>query len=149
MKPLSGKRREPPDDIFVTRLLSNGAETARHGVGSRESRLVGEHHELGSIARGELDNRARLVVALRTGMADVGAAGTAIEVGQLPATDISFLVYPPAVSLTLLAVATVLSVYEPGGRVRRRSQGAHRSAARGAAPDTQRTLSEARPTFVA
>lgn len=90
-----------------------------------------------------------IVVALRPGMADVGAAGAAIEAGRLPATDISFLVYPPAVSLTMLAVATLLSVYKPGGRVRRRSQGAPRSAARSAAPDMRRTLSEARPTFVA
>jgi hypothetical protein len=90
-----------------------------------------------------------IVVALRPGMADVGAAGVATEAGRLPATDISFLVYPPAVSLTLLAVATVLSVYKPGGRVRRRSQGPPRGAGRSAAPDMRRTLSEARPTFVA
>lgn len=90
-----------------------------------------------------------IVVALRPGMADVAAAGAATEAGRLPATDISFLVYPPAVSLTLLAVATLLSVYKPGGRVRRRSQDTPRGAARGAAPDRTRTLSEARPTFVA
>lgn len=62
-----------------------------------------------------------IIVALRPGMADVGAAGAAVEAGLMPVTDISFLVFPPAVSLTLLAVATVLSVYKPGGRVRRRS----------------------------
>lgn len=73
-----------------------------------------------------------IVVALRPGMADVGAAGVAIEAGQVPATDLSSLVFPPAVSLTLLAVATLLSVYKPGGRMRRRSRpgtrGAYRSA---------------------
>lgn len=63
-----------------------------------------------------------IVVALRPGMADVGAAGVATEAGLIPATDISFLVYPPAVSLTLLAVATLLSVYKPGGRVGGRSR---------------------------
>jgi hypothetical protein len=90
-----------------------------------------------------------IVVALRPGMADVGAAGVAVEAGRLPATDISFLVFPPAVSLTLLAVATVLSVYKPGGRVRRRPRSLPRDGARGAAPDVRRRLSEARPTFVA
>ncbi|MCP2263444.1 hypothetical protein ACFQHV_22740 [Promicromonospora thailandica] len=59
-----------------------------------------------------------IVVLLRPGMADVGAAGTAVEAGQVPAADVSFLAYPPAVSLTALAVATVLSVYKPWGRVR-------------------------------
>ena len=61
-----------------------------------------------------------IVVALRPGMAEIGAAGAAVEAGQVPATDLSFLVFPPAVSLTALAVATVLSVYKPWGRVRRR-----------------------------
>jgi hypothetical protein len=86
-----------------------------------------------------------IVVALRPGMADVGAAGVAIEAGQVPATDISFLVFPPAVSLTMLAVATLLSVYKPWGRVRRRSRnapGRPRSASRRA----PRAVSEARPT---
>jgi hypothetical protein len=69
-----------------------------------------------------------IVVALRPGMADVGAAGVAIEAGQAPATDLSSLVYPPTVSLTVLAVATLLSVYKPGGRVRRRSRTANPGA---------------------
>lgn len=62
---------------------------------------------------------ALILVALRPGMADVGAAGAAVEAGQVPATDLSFLVFPPTVSLTALAVATLLSVYKPWGRVRR------------------------------
>jgi hypothetical protein len=80
---------------------------------------------------------ALIVVALRPGMPEVGAAGGAIEAGRAPATDISFLVFPPAVSLTVLAAATLLSVYKPGGQVRRRSR---RRAGR---------LSGARPTVVA
>ncbi|WP_198012506.1 hypothetical protein [Promicromonospora sukumoe] len=83
-----------------------------------------------------------ILVALRPGMADVGAAGGAIEAGQVPATDISFLVYPPTVSLTALAVATVLSVYKPWGRVRRAAGRAPRGAARPG-------VSEARPTVSA
>ncbi len=64
-----------------------------------------------------------ILLALRPGMADVGAAGVAIEAGQVPVTDISSLVFPPTVSLTMLVVATVLSVYKPWGRVRRSSRG--------------------------
>lgn len=60
-----------------------------------------------------------IVVALRPGMADVGAAGVAIEHGRVPVADLSFLVFPPTVSLTMLAAATLLSVYKPWGRVRR------------------------------
>ena len=78
-----------------------------------------------------------ILVALRPGMPDVGAAGGAIEAGQVPATDLSFLVFPPAVSLTALAVATVLSVYKPWGRVR------------GQARRVPTGVSEARPTVSA
>ncbi|PUB23934.1 hypothetical protein C8K30_11074 [Promicromonospora sp. AC04] len=75
-----------------------------------------------------------IVVALQPGMADVGAAGVAVEAGQVPATDLSSLVYPPTVSLTMLAVATVLSVYKPWGRVRRRSRGVPARASRPTVP---------------
>jgi hypothetical protein len=78
-----------------------------------------------------------IVVALRPGMPEVGAAGVALEAGQVPSADLSFLVYPPAVSLTALAIATLLAVYKPWGRVRRRSRRPSRRAA------------EARPTVVA
>ena len=78
-----------------------------------------------------------IVVALQPGMADVGTAGVAVEAGQVPVTDLSSLVYPPTVSLTMLAVATVLSVYKPWGRVRRRSRG------------VPARVSEARPTVSA
>ncbi|WP_275002048.1 hypothetical protein [Promicromonospora iranensis] len=102
-----------------------------------------------------------VVVALRPGMAGVGAAGVAVEAGQVPVTDLSSLVYPPTVSLTALAVATILSVYKPGGRVRRRSRsgpvsepgrgavgrvGSRTGTASGRA---QQRVSEARPTVVA
>lgn len=90
-----------------------------------------------------------IVGALLPGMAEVGSAGIATEAGQVPATDISFLVFPPAVSLTLLAVAALLAVYKPGGRVRRRAQDAPHDASRGASPDTRRAPSEERPTVVA
>jgi hypothetical protein len=87
-----------------------------------------------------------IVVALRPGMAEVGAAGVAIEAGQVPVADLSNLVFPPAVSLTMLAVATLLSVYKPGGRVRRRSRTAPAGANRGGSRGAARALSEARPT---
>lgn len=61
---------------------------------------------------------ALIVVLLRPGMPEVGAAGAAIEAGRVPVSDISFLVYPPVVSLTALAAATLLAVYKPWGRVR-------------------------------
>ncbi|MFD2027006.1 hypothetical protein [Promicromonospora aerolata] len=78
-----------------------------------------------------------IVVALRPGMPEVGTAGAALENGQAPGTDLSFLVFPPAVSLTTLAFATLLAVYKPWGRVRRRSR------------KRPGGLSEARPTVVA
>ncbi|WP_369370650.1 hypothetical protein AB1046_17915 [Promicromonospora sp. Populi] len=62
-----------------------------------------------------------ILVALQPDMPHVAAAGVAIEAGQDPVTDISFLVYPPAVSLTALVVATLLSVYKPWGRRRPRT----------------------------
>lgn len=64
-----------------------------------------------------------VLVLLRPGMPEVGAAGAAIEAGRTPAVDLSFLAYPPAVSLTALVVATVLSVHKPWGRVRPRRAG--------------------------
>ncbi|HEV6953208.1 MAG TPA: hypothetical protein VKY86_08140 [Promicromonospora sp.] len=61
-----------------------------------------------------------ILVLLRPGLPEVGAAGAVVEAGGVPAADLSFLVYPPTVSLTALAAATVLSVYKPWGRVRQR-----------------------------
>lgn len=62
---------------------------------------------------------ALIVVALRPGMDDVAAGGRDIAAGGVPSTDLSTLFFPPAVSLTLLSLAVVLSVYKPWGRVRR------------------------------
>ncbi|MEV0894577.1 hypothetical protein [Promicromonospora sp. MEB111] len=86
-----------------------------------------------------------ILVALRPGMADVGAAGGAIEAGRVPATDLSFLVFPPTVSLTALAVATVLSVYKPWGRV----GGRGRRQAGGHARRVPTGVSDERPTVSA
>lgn len=61
-----------------------------------------------------------IVVALRPGMDEVTAAGATIAEGGTPATDLTTLFFPPAVSLSALSVAVVLSVYKPWGRLRRR-----------------------------
>ena len=87
-----------------------------------------------------------IVVALQPGMAEVGAAGVAIESGEVPVTDLSNLVFPPAVSLTMLAVATLLSVYKPGGRVRRRSPGPFGRPSPRPSPRPSGRASEVRPT---
>lgn len=78
-----------------------------------------------------------ILVALQPDMPHVAAAGVAIEAGQVPVTDISFLVFPPAVSLTALVVATLLSVYKPWGRRVR------------TAPAVRRGVSERRHTVAA
>ena len=61
-----------------------------------------------------------IVVLLRPGMADVRAYGAALTTGTPTVIDVSSLVFPPTVSLSTLALATVLGVYKPWGRVRRR-----------------------------
>jgi hypothetical protein len=60
-----------------------------------------------------------IVVALRPQLPEVVEAGEAISVGGSPAADLASLVFPPAVSLSLLSLAVVLSVVKPWGRVRR------------------------------
>lgn len=60
-----------------------------------------------------------IVFALRPGMEDVTAAGQVIAAGGVPGTDLTFLFFPPTVSLTTLSLAVVLSVFKPWGRVRR------------------------------
>lgn len=59
-----------------------------------------------------------ILVVLRPGMAEVAAAGVGLENGTGAGVDLSFLVFPPAVSLVTLAVATVLAVFKPWGNVR-------------------------------
>jgi hypothetical protein len=61
-----------------------------------------------------------VLVALRPGMADVIQHGAALSAGLPSDLDVSFLFFPPAVSLTMLTIATVLSVFKPWGRIRAR-----------------------------
>jgi hypothetical protein len=60
-----------------------------------------------------------VVVALRPGMPDVVDHGRAIAAGVPSDVDVGNLFFPPAVSLTLLTVATVLAVFKPWGRIGR------------------------------
>jgi hypothetical protein len=63
---------------------------------------------------------ALVLVALRPGMPDVVEHGRALSAGAASDIDVSFLFYPPTVSLTALVLATTLAVFKPWGRVRRR-----------------------------
>lgn len=58
-----------------------------------------------------------VVLALRPGLADVVEHGRALSSGRPSDLDVSFLFFPPAVSLTALGFATVLSVFKPWGRI--------------------------------
>jgi hypothetical protein len=60
-----------------------------------------------------------IIMLLRPGMADVSAHGQALIDGTPATGNVSDLFFPPAVSLTALAIATTLSVYKPWGRARR------------------------------
>lgn len=60
-----------------------------------------------------------IVVALRPGMDEVTAAGVAIGDGRRPLTALDSLFFPPAVSLSALSAAVLLSTYKPWGRTRR------------------------------
>lgn len=61
-----------------------------------------------------------IVVVLRPGMAEVSEYGAALSAGVPTSFDVGDLVFPPIVSLTTLSLATVLAVYKPWGRLRRR-----------------------------
>lgn len=64
---------------------------------------------------------AAILFALRPGMPEVAAYGQALAGGAPPAPEVvAQLVYPPAVSLTALALATWIAVAKPWGRLRRR-----------------------------
>jgi hypothetical protein len=65
---------------------------------------------------------ALIIVALEPGLAAVGAYGRELGSGAPAPAEISSLFFPPAVSLTALTVATVLSVVKPWGRIGRRSR---------------------------
>jgi hypothetical protein len=58
-----------------------------------------------------------IVAVLRPGMAEVREYGAALSAGAATSLEVSDLVYPPAVSLTALSLATVLAVYKPWGRL--------------------------------
>ncbi len=62
-----------------------------------------------------------IVVALTPGMPEVREYGASLMATGTPEGDVSQLFFPPAVSLTLLSFATVLAVFKPWGRVRRRT----------------------------
>lgn len=65
---------------------------------------------------------AAILFALRPGMPEVAAYGQALAGGAFPSPEaVAQLVYPPAVSLTALAVATWLAVAKPWGTLRKRS----------------------------
>ncbi|GAA4233783.1 hypothetical protein GCM10022254_37040 [Actinomadura meridiana] len=60
-----------------------------------------------------------ILVALQPGMDEVGDYGRDLANGASEPAVISDLVFPPAVSLTALTLATVLAVAKPWGRIRR------------------------------
>ncbi|MGH8868072.1 MAG: hypothetical protein ACRDYU_08760 [Actinomycetes bacterium] len=65
-----------------------------------------------------------IVLVLRPGMGEVRAYGHELSSGGNPAPEtVSFLFFPPAVSLTVLTFATVLAVFKPWGRLRRGGTG--------------------------
>jgi hypothetical protein len=59
-----------------------------------------------------------IIVVLRPGMADVRAYGRDLSAGAPTHGSVSTLFFPPAVSLTVLSLATVLAVFKPWGRIR-------------------------------
>lgn len=62
-----------------------------------------------------------VLLALRPGVNDLGDYGRGVLAGESPnPVDTSTLGFPPSVSLTMLTVAVVLSVFKPWGRIRRR-----------------------------
>ncbi|MFB4306623.1 hypothetical protein [Actinomadura sp. GTD37] len=62
-----------------------------------------------------------IVVALQPGMDEVNDYGRTLTAGTPEPAFISNLFFPPAVSLTTLALATVLAVAKPWGRISRRA----------------------------
>jgi hypothetical protein len=62
-----------------------------------------------------------ILLVLRPGMAGLGAAGAELAAQGSTGADLSSLVFPPTVSLTMLTLAVVLSVAKPWGRLPRRA----------------------------
>lgn len=67
-------------------------------------------------------------VLLRPAMAEVGAAGDALSTTGATTADLTFLVFPPAVSLSMLTLAVVLAIAKPWGRIRQRQRAGAGSA---------------------
>lgn len=61
-----------------------------------------------------------ILVLLEPGMDAVASYGEDLLIGTPSASRVQTLFFPPAVSLTTLTFATVLAVYKPWGRLRRR-----------------------------
>ncbi|MBB4693940.1 hypothetical protein [Paractinoplanes abujensis] len=79
-----------------------------------------------------------ILVLLRPGMPGIAEFGARLSAGEKVSHDISSLIMPPIVSLTLLSLATVLSVYRPWGRVRRSGPSTVRPARRTTPTTAQR-----------
>lgn len=62
-----------------------------------------------------------IITVLSPGMPAVRSHGEALSAGVSGTFDTTALFFPPAVSLTALSLATVLSVYKPWGRLRARA----------------------------
>lgn len=67
-----------------------------------------------------------IAVALRPEVVDVAVASRDVLSGGDVTVAAGDLIYPPAVSLTALVIAVVLSVVKPWGRVRRRDPAVRR-----------------------
>jgi hypothetical protein len=61
-----------------------------------------------------------IVLVLQPGMDEVAGYGRDLLTGSPDPAAVSQLFFPPAVSLTTLTLATVLAVFKPWGRIRRR-----------------------------
>ncbi|WP_050671086.1 hypothetical protein [Luteipulveratus halotolerans] len=59
-----------------------------------------------------------IVVALQPGMDEIASRGRDLVAGRSFDTAAGDMIFPPVVSLTMLTVAVILSVFKPWGRVR-------------------------------
>ena len=64
---------------------------------------------------------ALVAAALRPGVTEAARYGELLAAGQLGNAGVDGLAFPPVVSGLALVAATVLAVYKPWGRIRRRS----------------------------
>lgn len=63
---------------------------------------------------------ALIVAALRPGLAEAAAYGEQLAAGVRRRAEVGSLAFPPVVSGVALVTATILSVFKPWGRLRRR-----------------------------